>query len=82
MKTEVQLQRCCKPSKIKAQSSRSTCKNRVPLCTIIMLCNTVAHTETVLLIFSLLQTTITSQMWPSGGKSVYQFREESWNVEE
>jgi len=39
----------------------------LPLCTIIIVHNTVTQRQ-FLLIFPFLQTNITSQMWPSGGK--------------
>jgi len=49
-------------AKSKARYSQPTCKNCSYYCT--QYCST----ETVLLIFPFLQTNITSQMWPSGGK--------------
>jgi len=51
-----------KPSKIKARYSRPICKNCSYLHTIL------SHTRQILLIFPFLQTHITSQMWPCGGK--------------
>jgi len=70
--TEVLGRQRAKPSKIKARHSRPTCKNFLYLCavcTIIIVHTTVAQIQ-FLLIFpsSRVQTNMTSQRWPSGGK--------------
>ena len=66
--TEVLERQRAKPNKIKARYSRPTCRELlIPLCTIIIVRNTVTQRQ-FLFIFPFLQTNITSQMWPSGNK--------------
>ena len=71
--TEALTRQRAKPSKIKAQYSRPTCKN-YSVCTIIILHNTVTQRQ-FFSVLPFLQTNITSQMWPSGDKRVAGFFE-------
>jgi len=73
--TEALGRRRAKPSNIKAQSSQPTCKN-----CLYVNGTRYCSTEIVLLICPFLQTNITSQMWPNGGKGAFYLINNQTNI--